>query len=97
MLPSNNYSVSLTDDNGSLDLWAVGVRGTEADSIHLGHGGTISTAGYDEMYLMVFNPAHDNNLDDCSYSMYSLDIKPGSDAVTPVEQVWDASHFLLLR
>jgi hypothetical protein len=94
--PQGTYRVNLIDD-GSLELWALGIKGDEASAVSLGHGGTISNQGYDHVYLMVFNPAYIDDLTDCNYTYYSLDVSPTSAALTPVAQTWDAKYFLPLK
>jgi hypothetical protein len=95
-MPQGTYRVDLIDD-GSLDLWALGIKGDEASSIALGHGGNISNEGYDFMYLMVFNPATPQDIYDCTYAEYNLDVTPVNAAHSPVTQTWDAKYFLPLK
>ncbi|MBZ0288946.1 MAG: hypothetical protein K8I30_15115, partial [Anaerolineae bacterium] len=94
--PRGTYRVNLVDDS-ALELWAVGINGKEASVVPLGHGGTISNQDYDYMYLMVFNPAYPDDLADCVYTNYNLDVSPASAALTPVAQTWDAKYFLPLQ
>ena len=93
---AGTYSVNIVD-NPSLELWAVGLHGNQADAINLGQGGTISNAHYDYTYLMVFNPAYDDLLDDCTTAHYQLETRPSSAALTPVTETWDAQYFLPLQ
>jgi hypothetical protein len=95
-LPAGRYYTGLVNDGGLLDLWAVGVRGSEADVIPLARGGTIDTAGYDHYYLMVFNPQHDDP-SDCRYYDYSIDLIAGKDVANTVLEVRDAQHFRAIR
>lgn len=87
------YYAGLTNDDGLLDLWAVGVRGVEADAIPLGRGGTIDTSDYDYYYLMVFNPVYDDNVNRCEYYDYQLDVTVGKGATNPVARILDAVNF----
>lgn len=92
--PPGFYDIHLMGDGGFLNLWAVGIRGDEAEAFDLRRGGTIDTHGYDYVYLMVFNPVYDDNVDDCSYQGYSLDVQPGSEtAQPPIALTFDATHF----
>lgn len=95
-LPAGRYYTGLVNDGGLLDLWAVGVRGAEADVIPLARGGTIDTTGYDHYYLMVFNPQYDDPAD-CRYFDYSIDLIAGKDAANSVLEVRDAQHFRAIR
>jgi hypothetical protein len=94
--PEGTYRVSLVDD-GTLELWAVGVDGRQAHAIPLGRGGAISNENVDYLYLMVFNPAYSDELDDCEYVNYHLDVTPVSAPLAPATQTWDAKHFLPLK
>ena len=97
MLPAGSYYTGLVNDDGLLDLWAVGVRGQEADAIPLARGGVIDTTGYDHYYLMVFNPEHDDPSQSCRYYDYSVDVVTGKSAPNVVARVWDAANFEPLR
>lgn len=92
-LPPDTYYAGLVNDDGQLDLWAVGVRGDEADSIWLGRGGSFDTGAYDYVYLMVFNTAYDNNVSRCAYADYSIDVSSSKEALAPVSHIWDATYF----
>jgi hypothetical protein len=90
------YRVNLLG-NDSLELWAVGIRGGQADAIRLGSGGTISNADYEYMYLMVFNPAYDDDVNDCTSAQYSIETTAAGGTLAPVTQVWDARYFAPLH
>lgn len=96
-LPPGTYDAGLVNDDAGLLLYAVAVRGDEADVIDLGRGGSFTTDGYDHVYLMVFNPLYDDNTRRCEYRDYSLDISAGKGAVAPVLHTWDATYFEPLR
>ncbi|MFO7323747.1 MAG: DVUA0089 family protein [Chloroflexota bacterium] len=96
-LAPGRYYAGLTNDNGLLDLWAVGVRGTEADAFQLGRGGTIDTSGYDHFYLVVFNPHYDDPSRGCKYYDYSIDIAHAKSEPVAVYRTWNAAHFEPLR
>lgn len=91
--PPGFYDIRLVGD-GFLDLWAIGIRGDEAEVFELHQGGTFGTDGYDYVYLMVFNPMYDDNLDDCIYQSYSLDVQiAGETPQPPIRYTFDATHF----
>jgi len=94
LMPAGVYQVNLVDgDNNLLQLWAVGINGTEGVAIPLNAGGTISTSGYEHVYLMVFNPVFDEDVDSCVYSNYSIEVQPGSGSPLTATQTWNAEHF----
>lgn len=95
--PAGRYYAGLTNDNGLLNLWAIGIRGHEADAIPLDRGGTIDTTGYDHYYLMVFNPLHDDPSRGCRYYEYDVDMVAGKSAPNTVARIWDATNFAPLR
>lgn len=97
-MPSGTYQVSLSGDNGELQLWTVGIRGDEATEFSLGRGAVLSNEGFDHMYLMVFNPVYDESVNDCVYSDYTMEVRPGRSA-DPVAatRTWDATNFQPLR
>lgn len=96
-LAPGRYYAGLTNDNGMLDLWAVGVRGTEADAIHLVRGGTVDTSAYDHIYLMVFNPRYNDPSRGCKYDDYSLDLATAKSEPNVVSRIWNANNFEPLR
>ncbi len=96
-MPPGIYDVNLVDDSGDLMLWGIGIRGAEAVEIPLGHGGILSTEGYDYVYLMVFNPVYDEDVNDCDYGGYSIEVRIGSGTPATSTHTWDASHFAPLR
>jgi hypothetical protein len=89
------YSATLTGSEGNeMQLWGIGIRGNEADSVALGQSGTFSNEGYDFYYLMIFNPTFDEDLDECTfYTDYAIQIGNGSGTPAPIERTWNASHF----
>jgi hypothetical protein len=91
------YYVGLTNDDGLLNLWGIGVRGQEADVIPLGRGGTVDTVGYDYFYLMVYNPIYDDTVGNCTYYDYSIDIAAGKGVLNPVARSIDAANFVPLE
>jgi hypothetical protein len=96
-LPVGMYYAGLVNDGGKMELWGIGIQGDKADAVWLGHGGTINTVDYDHYYLMVFNPVYDDNVDDCTYMDYSIDIATGKGDTLPVSFTLDATYFEVLR
>lgn len=91
--PRGVYDIELTRDNKRLLLWAIGLSENGLDAIDLGRGGGIDTRGYERMYLMVFNPQYDNNVDDCSYVDYRITVKEGKGTTNPVDHVLSRTYF----
>jgi hypothetical protein len=85
----------MTGSQGSgMKLWAIGVRDSEADAFALEPGDVFSNDGYNYFYLMVFNPAFDEDVDECSYfTDYGIRIGSGDGAPASAMQVLDASKF----
>jgi hypothetical protein len=96
-MPPGVYQISLSGDNGALLLWAIGIQGTEAVEIPLGRDGLLSTHGYDYVYLMVFNPVYDEDVNDCTYGSYVLDVRLSSGEGAAATHTWDATNFAPLR
>lgn len=92
-LPPGSYHVQLRDDSGYLRVWAVGIRGDLASAMPLGKAGTVSTVGYDDVYLIVMSTEYDDELWDCTYRSYSIDVSPGTGAGAPVAFQMNASQF----
>jgi hypothetical protein len=92
--PPGLYDIQLTDDGRTLNLWVIGVRSDVAEAFDLRRGGTIDTHGYDYVYLMIFNPIYDDNLDDCVYRSYNIDVQIGSETPQPpVTLTFNAANF----
>jgi hypothetical protein len=70
------YYAGLVNDGGLLDLWAVGVTSDKVEAIPLGRGGNFDSRSYEDAYLMVFNPQYDNDVTDCEYHDYDIDVTP---------------------
>lgn len=96
---SGSVDVSLVGDNGRLELWVLGVHGTEdAEAFRLGRTGTVDTTGYDHTYLMVFNPDYNDSPDDCSYVNYTLRVASGTGTMpTSPDLTFNARYFLPLK
>lgn len=89
------YRVSLDDDSGLLEVWAVGIRDGQVEAFLLGSDGAVSTEGYSYVYLMVFNPVYDDDVSDCAFYPYSLHIEADSSATAALTPVYtfSAEHF----
>ena len=86
------YDVNL-DSRASLEMYAIGITGDVGEVFTLGSGGTIDTSGYDITYIMVFNPDYDDDLNECRYIDYDIDVSVGNGTpLTPITTV-DASNF----
>lgn len=91
------YDVELRDEHKKLLLWAVGLGPEGLDAFALGRGGGIDTRNYERMYLMIFNPTYDNDVEDCSYSDYQIEVELGKGTVNPVDSIWNAEYFEPLK
>lgn len=96
-MPPGVYQISLSGDSGGLQLWAIGIQGTQAVEIPLGRGGILSTQGYDYVYLMVFNPVYDEDVNDCVYGSYMIEVRPASGQPAVSTHTWDAANFQPLQ
>jgi hypothetical protein len=94
-LDEGTYSAELSGDDGeNFELFAIGINGDEAEVFALGDSGTFTTEGYDFVYLMVFNPEYDDDVEDCEfYSDYEIEIDESDDDVADVVWTFDASNF----
>ena len=92
-----NYDFVLHSDGNILRLWAIGLTADNLEAIDLGRGGGINSSRYDKVYLMVFNPTYDNNVDDCSYTDYHIEVLNGKDTANPVNSVWSRANFEALK
>ena len=91
--PEGIYDVELNRDDKQLVLWAIGLTEDGLDAIDLGRGGGIDTRGYERIYLMVFNPTYDNDVDDCRYTDYRITVKPGKGTINPVDHTLSRAYF----
>lgn len=96
-LPDGLYYAGLMNDKGALELWAVGIAGEQVDAIPLGRGGMFDNTGYDNVYLMVFNPNYDEDVDDCTYYDYEIDVRAGKGEAAKPERSWNGRNFAPLR
>ncbi len=91
------YDVELRGDNHKLEIWAIGLAKDRLDAIDLGRGGGIDSSSYQKMYLMVFNPSYDNNVDQCSDTDYKIEVMPGKGTTNPVDSTWSRTYFEALK
>ncbi|MEP7291252.1 MAG: MXAN_6640 family putative metalloprotease [Chloroflexota bacterium] len=87
------YDLELTGDDKKLELWAIGLTEDGMDAIDLGRGGGIDNRNYERMYLMVFNPVYDNNVDECEYTDYQIEVANGKGTTNPVDHVISRTYF----
>jgi hypothetical protein len=91
------YDVELRNDGRKLELWAIGVTADDLQAFDLGRGGGIDTQPYEKMYLMVFNPTYDNDVDECTSTDYSIRVQEGKGTVNPLDSVWNRTYFSALK
>jgi hypothetical protein len=92
-LTPGTYYAGLVNDGGSMELWAAGVANGQLDAFPLGRGASFDTTGYDNFYLMVFNPVYDNTPDDCQYRSYAIDVTPGKEGTFAPARSFNARYF----
>jgi hypothetical protein len=97
LLPGGHYNVTLRDAADSLELWMVGIKGGEAAAIPLGRGGSVVTTPYQNVYLIVFNTDFNDDVYNCTYSSYTLDIQPGQGTTVAPAFVFNARYYEPLR
>lgn len=90
------YTVTL-DSPGQIEMFALGVGNGEVQVIPLGQSGTIDTAGFDHVGLMVFNSAMPPAPGDCDDDGFRLNIQPSSGRMASAAYTFDATHFEALR
>lgn len=79
-----------------LELWYIGISGTEGFVTSLGTGGNFDTSGMDYSYLMVFNPAYDDDVDDCEFTEFDITIDRATGETVSPTITLDATDFLPL-
>jgi hypothetical protein len=89
------YEIELTRESTDLELWAITVDGDEATAIPLGDGSNVEVARQDYTYIMVFNPAYDDDINDCTYEEYFITVNRVNDDTVSTDGsiLWDASNF----
>ncbi len=91
--PAGVYDMELRDDAHKLTLWAIGVTGDDIEAFDLGRGGGVDTRGFEETYLMVFNPTYDNNVEHCSTTDYTIHVMTGKGTANPLDSHWNRTNF----
>ena len=101
-LGANYYGVNVLPgsyqfaaDDPALELWLVGISGPTA-SVFAAHGNrVVDVSGFDFVYLMVFNPAADYDVEACQYTSYGLTVSRVGDATAPgtADFTLDATQF----
>ena len=91
--PAGIYYAGLVNDDGALQLFAAGIVNGQVDAIPLGRGGTFDSANYDDVYLMVFNPAYDDDLTDCIYLSYAIDVETSKNTPALFTFSFPATHY----
>lgn len=88
------FDVSFADGGEEMQFVVIAVRGDEADIFNLGHAGTFSTDGYDDVVLAVVNLRYDEDVEDCSYESYSFNVSASSKGTSAAPTyTLDASNF----
>lgn len=88
------YAAELSGDaDDSLMLYAVGISGTKAEVIALDRGASFDTTGYELTYLMVFNPNYDEDVAECDYQSYEIDVRTSTNLPQAVLYTLDATYF----
>lgn len=95
------YRASLENvGNTDLSLWMVGINADQAEVFSLGQDSTLDTSGYEYVYLLVYNPRYDNNINDCLFADYDLNIQRAYNGIndnTEARYTFDASNFIPLQ
>lgn len=91
--PRGVYDIVLNAPNTLLEIYAIGIKGTEAAVIPLNQNGTIDTSSYDYTYLMVYDRAYDDDVNDCSYTDYNFSVEPSTNAPLTATMGFNASQF----
>ncbi len=84
-MPPGVYAAEVSGDV-PLEVWVAGLNGDELEAISLQSGGIFDTTPYSSVYLMVFNPAFNEDANDCAYVNYALDIETAEGE--PVEPIY---------
>ncbi|MCB9450412.1 MAG: PPC domain-containing protein [Anaerolineaceae bacterium] len=97
-LPPGTYRVHLANDtSGMLEMWAVTIKHDQAASSYLGRDGVVAIGSTGYTYLIILNTAYDDDVSDCHFQPYTLDVRATTDTPAPIERIWDAQYFLPLK
>lgn len=92
-LQPGQYAISVHSSEASIELWAIMISGTTAEVMALGAGATLDTSGYDNVYLMAFNPDYDDDVTDCRYVDYTISVDTGVGTMPGAVFKFNANHF----
>ncbi|MFQ3566716.1 MAG: MXAN_6640 family putative metalloprotease [Aggregatilineales bacterium] len=95
--PPGVYYAGLVNDGGMLELYAVGVVDGLVEATALGRGGAIDTTRYSTTYLMVFDPTYSEDVSNCVYRDYSIDLMATKSAPPPVSFTFPSTYYQTLR
>jgi hypothetical protein len=96
-LPPGAYNAEISGDRGGLQLWAVGILGDEkVEAIPLGRGASFDTTPYSEAYLMVFDPAYSDDVENCTYQDYNIQVQAGKGFPVLPYLIFPATYFQTL-
>ena len=86
------------NSTGELQLWAVLVEGEAASAVPLDNSGLVEVTDAEHVYLLVFNPAYDDDITACTYQEYTIDVQPTTGtALNQNALLLDATNFLPLE
>lgn len=94
-LADGTYTASL-DADATLELWVAKINDGSAQMAPLGQGGTFSTTGFDYVYLMVFDPTYDDDVEACDYTTYSMEVAISDSSPEVSLLKFDATQFKAL-
>jgi hypothetical protein len=93
-LRSGVYELTLSRDTDDLELYAITVDGNEATVVPLGGGGNVEVERENYTYIMVFNTDYDDDVNDCTYQDYYINVsRVNGEATTSEVTLWDATNF----
>lgn len=87
------YTFSI--DQPNFALYGVGIdrNASQARIFELGQSGAFDSSAFDESYIIVYNTAEHQDPTACTYSNWTLSVTAGGTAVSPLDEVWDASRY----
>ncbi|MGB7338513.1 MAG: MXAN_6640 family putative metalloprotease [Phototrophicaceae bacterium] len=87
-----NFSV----DNNDLELYLIGIDGDRGYVHSLGQDASVDTSAYDTAYLMILNTNYDDDMFECVFTEYAINVAEGGSNLADVSYEVDASNFLEL-
>jgi hypothetical protein len=76
-----------------MELYGIGIDGDEAEVFALGDAGVIDNDGYDNYYIMVFNTEFDDDVQECEYVDYTIEVEATNDDANESVATLDAEDF----